>query len=387
MSPLIRTATPVTALLWITTAAPAEITSLSGSAEVVIQELRNGGAGQRTQVLETFPGTSNVLPLQVFARQTSADPDSPAAAAAAAQFADPRESAQPNPEEFAVNMTANSFAPGVAYECRAVLTEDRGVRILSGEVNRAEGRPVGLTGRLFLDGALAIYAGESRRDLSGASVRVGVTIDQLRPGQEAQRVFSGSIELSGQPGGRVSVSAGGAFPVATLVLTDLSFVADEFGTFHVLIIPDMTIAYDYDAIVGEEFTLRAIVETTMVHPAGGVGVAAVLGSPTETLTEVIGLTQGQQAAARFLQAVQSEREEPSGEPAFPPPRTPLSPLLVLCGLFGLESAAGLALLGAMRSGLTGGRWPSRLPASRLGPAQATRRSPRPSDPAAEPGLE
>jgi len=387
MSPLIRTAMPATALLWISTAAPAEITSLTGSAEVVIQELRNGRAGKRTQVLETFPGTSNTLPLQVFARQSSADPNSPAAAAAAAQFADPRESTQPNPEEFAVNMTANSFAPGVAYECRAVLTEERGIRILSGEVNRAEGRPVGLTGRLFLDGALAIHAGEGGRDLSGASVRVSVTIDQLRPGQEAQRVFSGSIELNGQPGGRVSVSAGGAFPIATLVLTDLSFVADEFGTFHVLIIPDIVIDYDYDAIVGEEFTLRAMVETTMVHPAGGVGVAAVLGTPTETLTEVIGLTQGQQAAAKFVQALQSEREEPSGEPAFPPPRTPLSPLLVLCGLFGLESVAGLAALGAMRSGLVSGRWPSRLAAPRPFPALAMRRSPPPLGPAEEPGQE
>lgn len=356
MSPLARTAALLTAGLLIPAAAWAEITTLAGSAEVVIQELRDGQAGQRTQVLETFPGTSDELPLQVVARQSSADPNSPAAAAVAAQFADPRDSTQPNPEEFAVNMTANSFVSGLAFDCRATLTEDRGVRILAAEVNRGEGQLVGLTGRLFLDGALAIYAGEGGRDLGGADVRVTVTVDQIRPGQAAQRVFAGSIELTGQPGGAVGVSADGAFPIATLILTDLGFVADEFGTLQVLIIPNITIDYDYDAIVGEEFTLRAVVEATMVHPAGGVGVAAILGTPTETLSEVIGLTQGQQAAAKFVQTVQSERDEPTGELAFPPPQRPLSPLLAICGLFGLEFMAGLAVLGAMRAGAVGSKW-------------------------------
>lgn len=388
MSPLIRTVTHlITAQLLIHTTALAEITTLAGSAEVVIQELRNGQLGQRTGVLETFPGTANTLPLRVIARQFTDEPNITAAAAAAAQFADPRESTQPNPEEFAVNMTANSFTPGVAYDCRAVLTEERGVRILSSEVNRAVGQLVGLTGRLFLDGALAIYAGEGERDLSGASVRVSVTIDQLRPGQNSQRVFSGSIELTGQPGGRVGVSAEGAFPVATLVLTDLSFVATEFGTFQMLIIPEISIDYDYDAIVGEEFTLRAVVEVAMVHPAGGVGAAAVLGTPTETLNEVIGLTQGQQAAAKFVQAVQSEREEPSGDLAFPPPQAPLSPLLALCGLFGLEFVVGLAALGGMRWGPTGGRWHSWRAAPGSRPARAGRRSPRHPNAAMLPDIE
>jgi hypothetical protein len=356
MSPLARIAASLTALLLIPVLARAEITSLAGSAQVVIQELRNGQPGELTQVLETFPGTADTLPIQVFARQSSADPNSPAAAAAAAQFADPRDSAQPNPEEFAVNMTANSFSPTVSYDCQATLTEERGVRILSAEVNRANGQPVGLTGRLFLDGALAIYSREEARDLSGANVRVTVTIDQIREGQQPLRVFSGSIELTGQPGGDVDASADGAFPVATLILTDLSPVVDEFGTLRVLVIPNITIDYDYDAIVGEEFTLRAVVTTTMVHPPGGVGVAAVLGTPTETLTEVIGLTQGQQAAARFVQGVQSEREDPTGVLAFPTQRTPLSPLLALCGLFGLEFVLGVAVLGTLRGPLAG-KWP------------------------------
>lgn len=333
-----------------TSTAMAEITSIGGFTQVEITEYYDGAPRDTDRVTESLPGTASAFPLQVVAHLVSSDylagdSSEEAAAMAAAQFADPRTLAQANPEEFAINLALNSVTSLISYDTHAVTRETRGVRFTATELG-ALANPDGtvdVTGRLFLDGALTILAADSAKDLTGAEVTLIVTVVQRVEGQSEQTVFSGEVALIGSTDGTATVAAGGDFPTSQLVLTDLSLTSTDFAAFHALIIPNITIDYSYTAPLDEEFTLEATVEVEAANVAGESGVAAVIGTPTDTLAQVIGLIQGDAVAAKTIAALESERDDPSGEPAFPGSAN-LLPAFPLCGLFGFESLIGVGAL-------------------------------------------
>jgi len=329
--------------------AAAEIVSITGFTQAEVTEYRFDAPGDTDRASESFPGTAAELPLQVVARLLSAIADEEAAAAAAAQFADPRELAQPNPEEFAINLALNSISPHIRYQARAVSQETRGVVFAPAELGPfvQTGDTIDLTGRLFLDGALAIFAIDPDRDLSDAAVLLRVTVVQSSHSGAEQTVFSGELELRGGTGGSATAVAAGGFPRRSVILTDLSSLVDDFAAFHVLIIPNITIDYDYTAVAGQEFSLRATVEVEAANVAGECGVAAVIGTPVDTLRSVVELTQGTEAAAKMISALETERAEPTGQPAFPEAQ-PAFGLLSGCGLLGFESLVGATVLAGMR---------------------------------------
>ena len=330
-----------------------EITSIAGYTEVRVSEFRAGVPGDTDRASDSYPETSATLPLQVVAQLTSSDPTEEAAAAVAAQFADPFELDQPNPEEFAINLTLNSVSSNVRYTADALSREIRGVLYSEGELGLFSnvGDTANLTGRLFLDGALLIFAVQSDKDLTGASVQLRVTVVQSVEGQQDQTVFSGAVELRGATGGAATVAADGSFPTDRLILTSLSVLSSDFGAFTMLIIPNITVDFSYSAVVGQAFTLRATVEVEAANVAGECGVAAVIGTPTDTLLEVIGVTQGQQVAAKTVTAINDERENPSGELAFGQGQSLVSVLFPTCGVVGFESLIGVAtLVGLKRFG-------------------------------------
>jgi hypothetical protein len=331
-----------------TTAAHADITSLSGSVEATVHEFRIGAQGDVEQVSEAYPGTSGELPIQVLARLISEAPDE-AAAMAAAQFADPTELDQANPEEFAINLTLDSISPSIRYTAEAYSQELRGVRFSEADLGEAAGVSVPLTGRVFVDGALVVFAATPDRDLTGAYVRLLVTIVKQVTGQADQAVFSGSVELTGGAAGSATTSSGGQFPTTGLTLVNLGAISPEFAAFHVLAFPDLQIDYEYQATAGQNFTLRATVKVEAANLENGTGVVALIGTPTDTIVDVITATQGEQIAAKVLSTIQKERDEPTGQPAFSQPIAP--PLFGLCGVLGLEAAVGLfALMGLKSAG-------------------------------------
>lgn len=318
-----------------------EITSFTGYAEARLQEFVNGVERDSTISAQSFPATQSELPLQVVAAFLNEDQPEPAAAAVASQFADPRELDQANPEEFAINLTLNSISADVRYTARAVSQETRGVLFSPGEIaGTQDGQTVELLGRLFLDGALVIVARDTGRDLRGAQVRLRVTVEQITDGT-SQTVFFGEVSLNGDVGGGATVSAEGAFPTDDLIFSDLGELNLEFGVFRLLVIPPIDIDYEFSSVVGQPTTLRATVQVEAANIEDHVGVAAVIGTPTGTITDVISFTQGLDAAQKFLSAVQSERANPTGTPAFAPPPQPVFPLFgFLCGPLGLVSLLG-----------------------------------------------
>lgn len=323
-------------------AAQGEITSISGRVEARVQEFRGTGAGDSDVALDRFPATSSTLPLQVVG-QLIAPGDEVAAARVGAQFADPRSLNQANPEEFAINLALNSVTE-TRYEASALTEETREVTFQPADTGLANGARFVAVGKVFVDGALAVYSVSPEKDLTGAFVTLTVTVVRRVAGQPDATVFSGELGIDGAAGGDANVRVSGAFPVENLVLSDLSAVSPDFAAFHVLIIPPQNLEYEYDAVVGEAFALVATVTISAANLGGECGVAALVGTPVDSLQRVIEATKDDQTARRFVDEIGRERANPSGDPAFPLDK----PRFGLCGLFGLELAAVPAMLAAGR---------------------------------------
>lgn len=334
--------------LGLSTVAVAETTGFSGAASVTIKEFVGAENGQTGTASKAFPSPDGQLPLQVVTSLRSGEGRFPSAAAAAAQFADPTTVSGDNPEEFAINLTLSSVDPSIRYEAIATASESRDIVFAAGELSRnsADGDVAELVGRLFVDGALTVIAVEADRDLTGAFVRLSVEVVKSQAGVADEIVYFGRIELRGQSDANVVVASEGDFPTGRLILTNLASLSSDFSAFRVLIIPRIDIDYEYTATVGQPFTLTARVEVEAANIPDNVGVAAVIGTPADTLSDVIGVTTGSSAATKVVDAIRAERDDPTGDPAFPDDAPRAS--LPFCGLFGLEGLIGISAIIGLR---------------------------------------
>ncbi len=338
------------ATAWLISPALGEIVSIRGSATAAITEFRAGQIGDQDEAAETYPDTSSTLPLQVVVR--SVDPDKRAAAAVAAQFADPRTTTSPDPDEFAINLALNSLTPNIQYTASSSAEEIRGVRYTAAEVApAAAGETIQCIGRVYLDGALAIFAGNDVTDLTGSSVTLRVTVVKEVSGRASEQVFLGTLTVTGAADRRVNVSSGGRFPTSGVFRTDLSAIDAQLSVFEAVVFPSLAIDYPYSAVVDEEFTLRATVQVDATNLPGQVGVAALIGTPFDALNEVITTTKDESTASKMTTALLRERATPTGKPAFEVETTDETacPLCAACGLLGFETVLGAMALVGLRA--------------------------------------
>jgi len=322
--------------------ARAEILSSTARAEVELRQFRLGVLEAQTLVAQSSPGDPFPLrPLAGLDTQTET-----AAALGGAQFFAPTPDV-PNPESFALSITCDTLSPSVSFFGRCAVDETREIVFDPNDVVRIQGTRADAIGTVSLDGVLAIYATNPATDLSGAEVSLFAQVDQIGGPDGDQTAFQGEIVLVGLPGGQVTVQAAGEFPTSTLILTDLAPAVDQLGVFWVLIIPNIVVRYDYSVNIGEPTTLRVKVESQAINVPDGVGATGLLGSPTDTLLDLIGVPRGPAAATKMINAIQAERARPSGRPVFEAPSTPPG----FCGLLGLEAGAALVGLSLMRRGV------------------------------------
>ena len=305
----------------------AEITSIAGLAEVSVKEIVSGVDGATSQDGLAYPATTTNLPLQVVAQLISASDD--AAAAVAGQFADPLTLDQANPEEFAVTLALSSAAPDMRYAADVWLSESRAVTMHPSEVgNNPAGTEVTLIGTLFVDAALAVFGIESTQDLTGADIKLRIRVfktpltdeistDPNRPFTAGEVVFDGKVELLGGTSGSATVNPLGDFPGSQLFFANLSALVPEFGAANVLAIPAIEIDYDYAVTVEETFELTSVFEVEASCMPEGTAVVALLGTPTESLIDVLGVTQGETTAKEIQSLLLRERQTPSGDPVVP----------------------------------------------------------------------
>lgn len=324
----------VAALFAVGLAAPcrAEIVDLRASVQTHVTEFRQDKIAGEESAFDSFPDTSD-LPLKVLAFVTSR-PDYPAAGSSAAAVNDPAESIESNPGEFAINFSLNTASGDVRYAGNAVATEERDIVFQPADVGgKSAGTRATLAGRLFLDGALAMYSPVSGQDLTGNQIVWHVRVTQKSAlGIEAV-AFDGTLELIGGPAGSAEVRRTGDFPDGRITFSTVPDAENPFPAFNIAVVPALSVDYTYDAIVGEQFTLIATVEVTAANTPGLNGVTAIVGAPVDALQTVIDATFGAPTGPALLRAVERERETPTGVPAF----TPTLP--GACGLFGVESLA------------------------------------------------
>ena len=335
-------------LAWLAGPVHAEITSIAGVTSAIVRQLESNVQTASDDADDAYPDLNESLPLQVVAHLL-VEGDDPAAAAVAVQFADPLDQTGLNPEEFAVNLTLLSISDAVRFTGRGRTQETRGVVFTPHDFPNAKvGDTLPLIGHLYVDGALAIFSPRRDRDLTGAEVNLEITVVKQVEGQEDDLVFRGQVGLKGGEGGSVQRVAAGDFPTLTLIRTDLSVFVDDFDLFELLIIPRLTIAYNYPMTIGEPFKLQATVEVTGANAEDEVGVTAIIGTPVDSIQEVIAAARGDGAATKTINALTTERANPTGTLAFPEETTAKS-ILPVCGLFGVEFLLGIGALVGLRS--------------------------------------
>ncbi len=325
---------------------PAEVTALRARAEVRIEEILTPD-GDLNVARDSFPETSD-LPIQVVARLEHDDPNQPAAAIVAAQFADPRPLRDENPQELAVNLALLSANPQIAYRAESTTVETRTVRLSRAGLTDRLGvprRPV--RGIVTLDGAVAIFAPTRGQDLSAAQVRVRIQIVQ-RDADGERTVLTAALAVRGTADGSTAFETLGDLPAERVLSLDLSAANPDFELFRVVVLPNIRIEYPYLAPTDETFELEAKL-TVLARSAPGSGVAVVLGAPQQALRRVVETVKGQLAGQRFDQTLAKARAEAAGQSA--PPAVDLTPLLpATCGPVGLLplGLVGLALGQAKR---------------------------------------
>lgn len=319
-------------------AAQAEVTAIRGSVEAILQEFVGLSAAERDEVFDAFPDTSADLPISVIASLDSNGSD--AAGLIAAQFANPIDRAGTNPEEFALNLAIFSESDTRTFEASAAAEEVRSITFRTNEFfGSSDGDTISVRGRATMDGALAIFCEDENRDLTGADVRFRMRVEKSGAGS----VFDGEVLLNGAPGGQAGATRTGDIPDRAITIVDLGALNPDFGRLWVVVIAATAVDYEYDAVVGEDFTLTATVELSAENLPDRVGCAAVIGTPFNTLTQVIGLTQDALSADQLSSSIREERDRPSGTP-ITQQGSDGNGVLGACPLFGF-GLIGLALIG------------------------------------------
>lgn len=328
---------------WCALPLTAEVISYTGAASAELKKFQSDALAASDSQSKSYPTPDAALPLQVVVRLFSEEEDS--GGSVGAQFADPATVSGDNPEEFAINLALDSIGPTVNFYAAATAEETRTVRFSSNEVGgAATGDTVILQGRLFLDGALSIFSSVGRTDLSGAYITLHVQIVQETAGQEPVTVFEGSLTVAGDVDRGVNVTADGDLPRSQVFDANLVALDEQLEVFRVIVLPAVTLNYEYTALVGTPLTLRAKVGVEAQNRPGGMGLSAILGTPVETIREVLTRARDEATAKNIIDGMLKERADPTGKPAFNEGREPLN----LCGLFGFEAALGVLGLGAWR---------------------------------------
>lgn len=280
------------------------VTSIQGSVRATLQESINDGGGDAVDVTDDLPGTTNQFPLIAIAQLLSSA--SSGAGSAAAQLADPTTSGGLNPQEFALNLAISSVDGTRRFVGAAKATEVRDIVFNETDFIGAQtGDTVQVQGRVWIDGALSIFSEDSARDLTGAVVVVRVRVVQSSGGE----VFTGDVRLDGGGAGSAIRSRSGDFQNIISPVADLGDLNPDFAVVWIATIPEVFVEYNYEAVIGTPFTLTATYELDATNLPDGVGCAAVIGTPFETLAQVVALTQSEPAAARIAQNISSKRQE------------------------------------------------------------------------------
>jgi hypothetical protein len=174
-----------------------------------------------------------------------------------------------------------SFDPGMTYGGTSVVEETREIAFTESEIGASEGTDLLVTSHLFLDGYLALW-GDLDLSANPCSAQVYVRIEQLRPRDASSTVvLETTLTLTHDSVGNAILTADGAVEVDNLLPPDDTLDSVfPLGLTYLVVIPQLSIPYEYEAKVGEEFSLKVQVQCQVANqPFTGAGVC--IGRPLD----------------------------------------------------------------------------------------------------------
>jgi hypothetical protein len=346
--------------------ANAEIRQFSATVESEVKESVDGSPSDSDFAFDSFPGvsTSN-LPMTTNAGFTRADSSGKTIAEGRAitNFSDPRLSDQPSPEEFGISTIAFSTDAQLSHQSRCTTTETRTIVFTATDAGFADGTAIRVRSQFFLDGIVALWTNAGVDDLSNVTATLHVEVLQDRTATGSATVLATDVTLTGTPDNKSVLTMTGALGEGNVVRLDLNGLVTNLNAVQAVTIPDIAIPYEYDATVGESFTLKATVTATVNSEPGGRGAGIVLGVPLQDLArlvnEISGTGIGDTLAGSLTSAALAARPLEPLPPAKGVQITAVSPaeglLPPFCGALGLETAALALTLGCIAF-FRGRRW-------------------------------
>jgi hypothetical protein len=219
-------------------------------------------------------------------------------------------------------------------------------------------------------------------------VRRGASLSADGDGDPASgaTVFSSRIQLTGGPNGQVTVQRSGPLRYrldsGAVDLLDQQSASgdpssrrlvektlDEFGTVHILLVPDQVMSYSYASIVAAPFELEATLETRVSNVAGGTGAASAFGVPLSDLDDALNVSVDSLSASMAVQSAVNEAREAAARRTVPVGRG-----IGGCGAFGADMLGMAIWVGV--SGVGVGFASARRASRRVDPPGGPRYSPR-----------
>lgn len=265
------------ALAWCGSAM-AEVRALEAFVQSQVLQNLADGTVDSIRSFEALDQTTPNLPLQVQAHLEKADSITGelSSATSTCTFNDPRSSLDENPKEFATDAVMFSYSSEATYAATSQAGETRTIAFTESEIGAANGTELLVTSHLYLDGYLAIWGDLTFSAVDPSSALVYVRIEQTRPHDaNSTVVLETTIALKHDSAGEPILTATGAVGLDNLLPPggDLSDVI-SVGYIHMARIPELSIPYQYSAVVGEEFTLTAEIQCRVSNqPFMGVGVS------------------------------------------------------------------------------------------------------------------
>lgn len=343
----------VLAILLMSQRAGAEVLELRASVSSQATRISGDGSGSTDSSVESFPGTTETLPMRAFAGLGDflGAFEIPHGARGVASFSDPARGLLINPGELGVEADAHSETADIAYEVVTDATETRSILLTPRDLFIPEpGISKDVTSTLFLEGGMLVWSADPERDLTGITAEIGIRIVQETSTNGEIAVLDVGLELRGQPGGAVTMDQQGNFTALlggpqlllasgdVLTASVVSALAAE-GRLNLALVPAQPVRYRYAVIADEPFKLRLEVRCRATCLPEGTGVAVVFGRPFQELAGIIGkgpFDVSGDAVQRVVNRAIQDTPVPQAQPE--------ASSLPLCGAFGLETAALMGML-------------------------------------------
>ena len=251
--------------------------------------------------------------------------------------------------EFGGELLAVMLDTHTRQEVTGDVFESRSIRVTPLEAEASPDGQVGVTGEMYLHGAVLIWSDRPDDDLETLEALVGFEIE--REGEEPRFVLSGAIEVQGVAGSQIVVTTHGVLDETDIVEVDISADFPELGTVHLVMFPQLLLPYVYGVQVDEVYELTGRLRLKGTTVPDFVGVAVTAGGPFEDLAETLDRLYAGDVGTRLQERVEVELGR------FPEPVRPViafEQLSEACAPLGVEAAGLVSLLGLASFG-SGGR--------------------------------